>query len=332
MPSGADDLSCAIASRSLPSISRRATCRRSASSRATSTRALQQRGKLVATRRQSGLVVGNILRLSRCDGDGTDTLDVEGDGLGRVHGLAVGERPPVHFDFAGASRLVAERHPRGSGRQPRLERGDLCRFAPGRVDELALGCVAGECGVHARAFGLGEARHLETLRQLQHTPAAFHGGERTLERVACLTAFDNAHLHGAVVRFRLGEQGCAVIDRSLQLGAFAGAPVEAVERLLQRAEMPLARSDSLVGRLGLLARLAGLVECAPRLVGRLLPRLHGFRIGKLGQTVPQRLQLVEPLPARARAASAPLLSASRVRRVRRALSSARRSDAADYGW
>ena len=97
------------------------------------------------------------------------------------------------------------------------------------------------------------------------------------------------------VRFRLGEQRCAVIDCGLQLGAFAGAPVEDVERLFQRAEMFLARGDSLVGRLGLLARLAGLLEGATRLVGRVLARLHGFRVGQFGHTVPQRLQLVEPL-------------------------------------
>ncbi len=142
---------------------------------------------------------------------------------------------------------------------------------------------------------MGETRRLQALRQLQQAPAAFHRGERVLECVACLAAFDDTHLQGAVVRFRLGEQGRAVIDRGLQLGAFAGAPVEDVERLLQRAEMLLARGDSLVGRLGLLARLAGLVERAPRLVGRVLARLHGFRVGKFSQAVPQRLQFVEPL-------------------------------------
>ena len=72
-----------------------------------------------------------------------------------MHGLAVGEHTPVHFDFAGASWPVAERHTWGSSRQPRLERSDRCRFAAGRVDELALGYVAGESIVHSPGFSVG---------------------------------------------------------------------------------------------------------------------------------------------------------------------------------
>ena len=126
--------------------------------------------------RKSCLVVGNVSRLARCNGERADALDFQRNGPRRIERLAVGERTTLKPDFACATRQIAQRYTRCGSRQPRLKRGYARGLAPRRVDNCVLGRIAGQRIDQRRSFAVRSACRLQAagnllqpLRQLQRT-------------------------------------------------------------------------------------------------------------------------------------------------------------------